>query len=48
MEEKGSIEKVTSLLPQGGGGDLREKIGELSGEAFMRPFFVVCDNGQSS
>ena len=48
MEEKGIIEKVTSLLPQGGGGDLREKIGELSGVAFMRPFFVVCDNGQPS
>ena len=48
MEENGSIEKVTGLLPQGGGGDLREKIGELSDEAFMRPFFVVYDNGQPS
>ena len=48
MEEKGSIEKVASLLPQGGGEDLREKIGELSGVAFVRPFFVVCDNGQPS
>ena len=46
MEEKGSIEKVMSLLPQGGGGDLIGR--RLENDLVELSFFVVCDNGQPS